>query len=50
MQKCKIGVHGVSLLVAGRNIFCGAASADRPNTHSLDERSIWSNGGMIIDR
>lgn len=51
MQKCKICVHGVSVVVAGRNLFVVQRLLIDPICIPwVKDEHIWSNGGMIVDR
>lgn len=50
LQKCKIGLHGVSTIVAGRNLFVVQRLLMDPiSIPWVKDERIWSNGGMIID-
>lgn len=51
MQECKIGLHGFSVVVVGRNlIVVQRLLMDQISIPWVKDEHIWNNGRMIIDR
>jgi hypothetical protein len=51
MQKCKIGLHEFSVVLAGRNLFVvQRLLTDSISIPWVKDEHIWNSGGIIIDR